>query len=118
MKAEVRIPSPYNAESLILSMQTLKLDPNFAALCAMMKENDIKSMETDLIDGIDHLTGTKLDETATAELRYRRGVFNELLSMPDTIIQSMQTERKAKAHEEERADPYSTEADIEKERGG
>lgn len=118
MKAEIRIPTPYTAESVFLAMQTLKLDPNFSILCSMIRENDIKSMETDLIDGLNHITGEKLDDKATEELRYRRGVFNELLSMPNAIIESMKAETKVKAHEEERADPYATEEDIEKQRGG
>jgi hypothetical protein len=113
MKAEIKIPAPYTSESLILAMQTLKLDPNFSALCSMMRENDIRTMERDLIKGMNHLEGKKLTTEDTEALRYRLDVFEELMQMPDTIIMNMQADRKTKNREEDRADPYHTVADIE-----
>jgi len=117
MKAGVKIPHPYNPESLILSMQTLKLDPNFGALCAMVKENDIATMQSVLIKGKNQETNEKMTQEETDELRYRLEVFEEFLGMPDTIIEAMAAERTWNKEEETREDAYFTEADIEKSRG-
>lgn len=108
------IPSPYTAESIILAMQTLQLDPNFAALSAIVKANDIASLEMDLIDGMNHLTGEKLTVQQTEEWRYKRLVFTEFLSMPKTIIESMNAEIKVKSKQgsQDEDDPYHTTESI------
>lgn len=111
MKVEVKIPSPYTKEQIVVAMKTLISDPNFSALCATIQANDISTIERQLISGFS-IASVKLTQEETESLRYRRDVFVELLTMPKTIIDSLEMPQNIES--EERTDPYFTQKDLQK----